>query len=33
MIPGEELIITPEILTPGILTDLFNKVPDPVKEE
>lgn len=28
MIPGEELIITPEILTPGILTDLFNKVPD-----
>lgn len=33
MMPGEELIITPEILTPGILTDLFNKVPDPVKEE
>ncbi len=33
MIPGEELIITPETLTPGILTDLFNKVPDPVKEK
>ncbi len=27
MIPGEDPIITPEILTPGILTDLFNKVP------
>lgn len=33
MIPGEELIITPANLTPGILTDLFNKVPDPVKEK
>lgn len=27
MIPGEEPVITPEILTPGILTDLFNTVP------
>ena len=27
LIPGEEPIITPAVLTPGILTDLFNKVP------
>ncbi|MES2983041.1 MAG: thioredoxin family protein [Verrucomicrobiota bacterium] len=32
MIPGKELIITPEILTSGFLTELFNKVPDPAKE-
>ena len=29
MIPGEDIIITPALLTPGILIDLFNKVPDP----
>jgi hypothetical protein len=29
MIPGKEPIFTPEILTPNILTDLFNKIPDP----
>ncbi|MDP4897254.1 MAG: protein-disulfide reductase DsbD family protein [Akkermansiaceae bacterium] len=27
LIPGEEPIVTPEVLTPGILIDLFNKVP------
>lgn len=27
IMPDEEPIITPELLTPGILTDLFNKVP------
>ena len=27
IIPGEEPIITPAFLTPGILTDLFNQVP------
>ncbi|QTN31114.1 thioredoxin family protein [Akkermansiaceae bacterium] len=27
MIPGEEPIITPEVLTPGILKDLFGKAP------
>jgi thiol:disulfide interchange protein DsbD len=32
MIPGEEPIITPEILTPQILTDLFNKAPDPANQ-
>lgn len=30
--PGKEPIITPAILTPGILTDLFNQVPDPAKQ-
>jgi thiol:disulfide interchange protein DsbD len=29
MIPGKEPIITPEILTPQILTDLFNEIPEP----
>jgi thiol:disulfide interchange protein len=29
IIPGEDIIITPALLTPGILIDLFNKVPDP----
>jgi thiol:disulfide interchange protein len=27
ILPGEEPVITPEILTPGILKDLFNKAP------
>ncbi len=27
LIPGEDPIIAPEVLTPGILKDLFNKVP------
>ena len=26
-IPGEEPIITPEVLTPGVLKDLFNRIP------
>ncbi|MGJ8645070.1 MAG: protein-disulfide reductase DsbD family protein [Luteolibacter sp.] len=26
-IPGQEPIVTPEVLTPGILIDLFNKIP------
>ncbi len=29
--PGKEPIITPAILTPGILTDLFNQLPDLAK--
>jgi thiol:disulfide interchange protein len=33
MIPGQEPVITPEILTPQILTDLFKKIPDHAKEE
>lgn len=32
LIPNKDPIITPEILTSGILTDLFNQIPDPVKE-
>ncbi|MGJ8634179.1 MAG: protein-disulfide reductase DsbD family protein [Luteolibacter sp.] len=27
LLPGQEPIITPEVLTPGTLTDLFNKAP------
>ncbi len=27
IVPGQDPVITPEILTPGILTDLFNTVP------
>lgn len=27
LVPGKEPVITPELLTPGILTKLFNKVP------
>lgn len=27
IIPGEEPIIAPEVLTPGILTELFNRIP------
>lgn len=33
IIPGQDPILTPEILTPNILTDLFSKIPDPVKED
>ncbi len=32
LLPDKEPIITPAILTPGILTDLFNQVPDPAKQ-
>lgn len=27
IIPGEEPIVTPEVLTPGLLTELFNRIP------
>jgi thiol:disulfide interchange protein DsbD len=29
LLPDKEPVITPAILTPGILTDLFNQIPDP----
>ena len=32
IMPGEEIIFAPEILTPGILTDLFNQIPDPIEK-
>ena len=32
LLPDKEPIITPAILTPGILTDIFNQIPDPKKE-
>jgi thiol:disulfide interchange protein DsbD len=32
LVPGEDPVVTPEVLTPGYLLDLFGKLPDAEKE-
>lgn len=31
IMPGKEPIITPTFLTPGVMIDLFNQIPDPAQ--